>query len=59
MFIELCLAGCSDHFPRETVPVLKNPLDEKLFPDIELKPPLTQINVTSLNPANSYEIEDQ
>ncbi|KAJ7411709.1 hypothetical protein BTVI_48722 [Pitangus sulphuratus] len=58
ILLELCQAWCSDHFPGEPVPVLKHPLGEKPSPDIQTKPPLTQIHVVSLSPVTSYESEE-
>lgn len=33
-----------DHFPGDPIPVPNNPLGEELFPNIELKPPHTQLS---------------
>lgn len=41
---------CCDHYPVEPVPETRHPLGEECFPDIQTKPPLTQVQAIPLCP---------
>ncbi|KAK4832683.1 hypothetical protein QYF61_025144 [Mycteria americana] len=42
------------HFPGQPVPMLDNPLSEEIFPNIQSKPPLEQLEAICSHPATCY-----
>ena len=47
-----------DHFPGQPGPMLDNPFGEEIFPDVQSKPPLVQLEAVSFHPITSYLIEE-
>jgi len=43
-----------NHFPGQPVPMLDNPFSEKNFPNIQSKPPLSQLEAVSSHPVTCY-----
>ncbi|KAK4824899.1 hypothetical protein QYF61_021414 [Mycteria americana] len=43
-----------NHFPGQPVPMLDNPLGEEIFPNIQSKPPLAQLEAISSRPITCY-----
>jgi len=43
-----------NHFPGQPVPVLDNIFSEEIFPYIQSKPPLAQLEAVSSHPVTSY-----
>ncbi|GAB0194069.1 myocardial zonula adherens protein [Grus japonensis] len=56
--LELSQARCCDHFPGEPVPVPNHPLGEEPFPDIQPKPPLSQLHAIPLGSITGHQREE-
>ncbi|KAK4832178.1 hypothetical protein QYF61_020958 [Mycteria americana] len=50
----ICKAEGLYHFPGQPVPMLDNPLGKEIFPNIQAKPPLAQLEVVSSCPMACY-----
>lgn len=55
---EICQASCCDHCPGEPIAVPDDPLGEETFPNIQPKPPLTELHTVPSDPVTDYQRED-